>query len=362
MSAFNDAVFLPEAVQSILGQTLKDFEFLIVDDGSTDNSASVLEDQRDPRVRIIRNEENLGLTASLGRGVTLANGRYIARMDADDVAFPHRLQTQADFLEHHPSLVLVGSACVVIDERGRRLSISKRPQSDLEIRWASLLTNPFVHSTVMIRREVLIGHGLNYDPAFGTAQDYDLWTRLLRYGEGANLSVPLIHYRVRSGVTTQRREHQLRNAFQIAARTANEYLPSFKVDVETVRRFWAVYLGEGEASVTREDWAAITRFYRDLFARFSAKSKPPAVTRKYLRRRQGAEIIHSIWRNNFPPHWLPMLVELLVEDPCLPFWCGHQLATGILLRMAFEKSIREPDGVHRRDNPSVKRRANTADP
>jgi len=101
--------------------------------------------------------------------------------------------------------------------------------------------------------------------------------------------------------------------------------------------------------VIRKDWGPITRFYRDLFARFSVRNQGPAATLRYLRRQQGAEIIRSLWRNKFPPHGLPMLAELLVEDPCLPFWCGWRLAAGLLGRLALEKSF--PGLGHRRENP-----------
>ena len=216
MSAFNDAAHLSEAVQSILDQTFADFEFLIIDDGSTDETQDLLRSISDSRVRIVRNEKNLGLTRSLKRGVELARGCYIARIDADDTAFPWRLERQVCFMEEQPGVAILGSGCVLMDETGKSFAFQRQPESDLAIRWTSLSANPFVHSTVMLRRQVLLKHELNYDAAYETSQDYDLWTRLLRYEKAANLPEALIRYRVRRGVTRQRREGQLEHARSIA--------------------------------------------------------------------------------------------------------------------------------------------------
>src|SRR6266496_763095 len=217
MSVYNDAVFLPEAVQSILGQTFTDFEFLIVDDGSTDGTRKYLSSLTDPRVRTVRNHSNVGLTRSLKRGVELARGKYIARLDADDAALPGRLAQQVGFMEERKDVAILGGDCLAVDEAGRFLVERRQPPSDLAIRWTSLLVNPFVHSTVMLRRQVLQDHGLNYDEVFDTTQDYDLWTRLLRHAKGANLPRALIRYRVRPGVTCQKRQRQLEHALSIAA-------------------------------------------------------------------------------------------------------------------------------------------------
>src|SRR5262245_3154447 len=234
MSVFNDADFVLESVHSILDQSLTDFEFLIIDDSSTDKTAELLAQIRDPRVRIVRNEKNVGLTTSLKRGVELARGRYIARLDSDDVALRRRLSQQVEFLEHHPATAILGGACVLVNEAGKAMTLLKRPETDLEIRWTCLLNNPFVHSTMMIRRQVLVDHNLNYDPAFRTAQDYDLWTRILKRQRGANFAEPLIRYRIRSGVTQTRRKEQLDNAFGIAARTIHEVLPEVKIEAAEI--------------------------------------------------------------------------------------------------------------------------------
>ena len=135
MSVYNDGLFLPLAVQSILAQTFPDFEFLIIDDGSTDDSIAYLSQLRDPRVRVVRHPQNLGLTQSLQHGVELAQGEYLARLDADDLATPDRLARQVDYLDQHPAIGLLGSAARKIDEAGRSRSFYRVPLNQLHVRW-----------------------------------------------------------------------------------------------------------------------------------------------------------------------------------------------------------------------------------
>ena len=209
MSVHNGEAFLREAVDSVLAQTMPDFEFIVFDDGSTDGSGRILAGYTDPRLRVIRNERSIGLTASLIRGVELARGRYVARLDADDVAEKHRLARQVGFLGRHPDVGIVGSEVVVIDPRGRRIGRGWVPHGDAQIRWTALFQNPIVHPSALLRRELLVRHGLNYDPAFRTSQDYDLWVRLLEFCRAENFAEPLIRYRVHRGaVSLTRRDDQ----------------------------------------------------------------------------------------------------------------------------------------------------------
>jgi glycosyltransferase involved in cell wall biosynthesis len=119
MSVYNGEKYLCEAIDSILNQTFENFEFLIVNDGSTDRTLEILQSYRDPRIKVINNERNIGLTASLNKGLKIAKGEYVARMDADDVSFPHRLEQQKAFLDRNPRVAMVGSWAEVIDESGK---------------------------------------------------------------------------------------------------------------------------------------------------------------------------------------------------------------------------------------------------
>jgi glycosyltransferase involved in cell wall biosynthesis len=204
MSVYNGAKFLGQAVDSILNQSYRDFEFLIIDDGSEDRSSEILEGfrQKDSRIRILR-QENRGLIESLNRGCELARGLYIARMDADDVAGKKRLELQVAFLMEHPQIGLLGGAVNIIDVEGRILRSTSNPCSDAEIREALPNDCPFWHPTVMMRKDIFEAAG-GYRKVVVHAEDYDLWLRISEVCEMANLRDVLVSYRLHSNqVTTQ---------------------------------------------------------------------------------------------------------------------------------------------------------------
>ena len=269
MSTHNDLSFLPEAVDSILAQTLTDFEFLIVDDGSTDGSGAYLAGLRDPRVRVLRNAANEGLTRSLNRGLNEAAGRYVARMDADDVALPGRLARQVEFLEANPELGLLGTARVLIDEAGGEVAGGPAVCGSLRVRWKMLLGNAFAHPTVMLRRSALERHGLRYDESFRTAQDYELWTRLLCHTGGDNLDEPLLRYRLRAGISRTHRDDQLANHDRIAHAAIRAFVPAATVtaaDVTHLRgRYGGFSVRTPGADAADAHWLGV---YRDLLGAF----------------------------------------------------------------------------------------------
>lgn len=175
MSVYNGEKYLNEAIDSILSQTYTDFEFLIIDDGSTDRTSDILNSYDDPRIRIVTNKENIGLTKSLNRGLKLSQGEYIARMDADDISLPERFEKQISFLEHHSDVVLVGTAKWIIDKKGNVLYGDTPP---LEPSYRNLLnSNQIVHGSVMIRRDILLEYN-GYDERFRKCQDYALWLQI----------------------------------------------------------------------------------------------------------------------------------------------------------------------------------------
>ncbi|MFH1057313.1 MAG: glycosyltransferase [Pseudomonadota bacterium] len=208
MSVHNGQAWLESGLECILNQSLADLEFIVIDDGSSDDTWERLTRRAaaDPRLRPVKNEQNLGLTRSLNRGLALAQGRYLARQDVDDVSLPDRLRSQAELLDASPEVVLAGSWATRIDADGRVLPVlGWQPASDGVIRAKMLLSNAFFHASVMVRRQALIDHGLAYDPDLPFAQDYDLWSRLLHHGQGANLPRPLIQFRTHAGQISQAR-------------------------------------------------------------------------------------------------------------------------------------------------------------
>lgn len=195
MAVFNGARYLDAAVQSILCQTWSDFELLIVDDGSTDDTPQRLASYPDERMRVVRTE-NRGVGAALAHGVTLARGEFVARMDADDIAAPNRLERQLAALEAMPEVGVVDSGVHLMDRQGRPLpdDVTDAFFSRAERRWRLMWRNAVVHPTVMIRRAVLERTGHNYRPRV-IAEDYDLWLRLVPHTEFHRLPEQLLWYR-----------------------------------------------------------------------------------------------------------------------------------------------------------------------
>lgn len=190
MSVYNGERYLREAVESILNQTFGDFEFIIVNDGSTDRTAEILRGFDDERMILIDNPHNIGLTRSLNKGLRMARGEYIARMDADDISLPMRLERQAIFLDDHREVGLVGSFYYEIAGDGREVGIIELYSENDEIQKHLLERNYFCHGTTVFRRSCLEEVGF-YREEFKTAQDYDLWLRIAEKFEVANLTEPL---------------------------------------------------------------------------------------------------------------------------------------------------------------------------
>lgn len=199
MPVHNGAAYLKEAMDSMLGQTLGDFEFLIVDDASTDTSSAIVEAYRDPRIRFIPSRERVKLSGALNLGLDHARGRYIARMDADDISLPRRLEIQARFMEQNPGIGLCGSW---IRYFGAMQSVLERPLHHEDIRAFALIDTPFAHPTVMIRRDLLEQHRLRFDGSYFPTEDFELWTRAMRHFQMANLPQVLLRYRAHGSSLT----------------------------------------------------------------------------------------------------------------------------------------------------------------
>jgi glycosyltransferase involved in cell wall biosynthesis len=200
MCVYNGELCLREAIDSILNQTFKDFEFIIVDDGSTDGTPGILEAcaKQERRIRLLRNASNLGLIPSLNNGLQVACGEYVARQDADDVSLPNRLVLQVQFLDKHPEIGVLGTWMTNVDETGRRV-VWKTPTSHAVIRWSLLFSTSMAHASVMMRRSLLDGD-TTFRPEMLHAEDYDFWSRLSEKAKLANLPECLY----------LRREHELR--------------------------------------------------------------------------------------------------------------------------------------------------------
>jgi glycosyltransferase involved in cell wall biosynthesis len=214
MPVYNGGPFLRSAIESILNQDFSDFDFLIIDDGSTDGSHEIAASYADPRIRLESNGRNLGLIATLNRGLDLARGTYVARMDADDIAFPDRLSKQLTFMEAHPEIGLCGTWYERDSMDGT--SIMTPPEDDASIRFFLIFDTVFAHNTIMFRRKFLEDHGLRYDPDFRHAEDFEFWTRCSRHTQLANLPVVLLRYHFHADNTSNRhRDEQIQTADRI---------------------------------------------------------------------------------------------------------------------------------------------------
>jgi glycosyltransferase involved in cell wall biosynthesis len=196
MPVYNGEKYLREAIDSILNQTFTDFEFLIIDDGSTDDSLKIIEfySNKDSRIKTVINDQNKGIVFSLNRGIKLTKSKYIARMDADDIAFPDRFNKQVEFLENHNKISILGTNMLIIDQDLKILSKTCVPTHSEVITWNLLFLNVIAHPTVMIRNTFFQEIG-NYSFSFPHVEDYELWLRAKDKYQFANLSEPLLYYR-----------------------------------------------------------------------------------------------------------------------------------------------------------------------
>lgn len=194
MPVYNAQNDLRGAIDSILNQTYPHFEFLIIDDGSRDESANIIRTYTDPRIRFLQNEKNIKLVSTLNRGIEEAKGRYLARMDADDVSLPCRLQEQVALIEESDADIC-GSFFEVISEQGLFIRTISAPITPDEVIACLANTVPFAHGSAMIRRSFLLDQGLRYTPGID-AEDYDLWIRMFEAGaKFVNCSQSLYQYR-----------------------------------------------------------------------------------------------------------------------------------------------------------------------
>lgn len=201
MPVFNSARTVGAALKSILVQSYADFEFLIIDDGSTDGSQSTIRSYADSRIRFVQNEKNLGVAESLNRGLEMAHGEYIARMDSDDISVRCRLEHQVRFMDARPDVGISGSWVRLFGDQPR--ITLRSPVGPFVIKAFMLFDNPLFHPSVIMRRQSLEKHKLRYDPGFSRTEDYDLWVRGSQYFLLDNLPEVLVLMRIhRENITS----------------------------------------------------------------------------------------------------------------------------------------------------------------
>lgn len=194
LAVYNGMPYLPEAIESLWAQTFSDFELILIDDASTDGSADYLQSLSDPRIRLLRNQQQQGLAASLNARLAQARGEYMARMDADDISLPRRLERQVAYLEAHPEISICGSWARTFGEGKEQLW--RYPEQDAEIKAEMLFASVLVHSSVMLRASHVKELNVRYDESLEAAQDYALWANLQDRVKFANVPEVLLRYRL----------------------------------------------------------------------------------------------------------------------------------------------------------------------
>jgi glycosyltransferase involved in cell wall biosynthesis len=201
MPAYNAADFIAEAIQSVLAQTFTGFELLIVNDGSIDDTEKIIRSFTDPRIRLI-NQANQGISAALNTGLAAANADYVARFDADDICYPHRLQEQYTFLVNHPDHCIAGCTANYHDMDDNYVFTYHPPGiTNEQIQQTKMHTCPFIHSGVLYRKQAVLDAG-GYDMHAHTFEDHLLWIRVLQHGKAYNIPQTLLKVRLHPGSVT----------------------------------------------------------------------------------------------------------------------------------------------------------------
>lgn len=202
MPVYNGARFVAKTMESILNQSFGDFEFIVIDDASSDNSFDILSNYRDSRIRLFRNDSNIGQVKTLNKGLRLCQGEFIARIDQDDIASKNRLERQTDFLLKHKEYAATGTSAFIINEFGKKIGIYDAPTDTDCFKIEILFNNPILHPSVMIRKKALLEVGC-FNEDFIFSQDYELWSRMLISGyKLTNIDEPLLFLRKHSGSST----------------------------------------------------------------------------------------------------------------------------------------------------------------
>ena len=316
MTVYNGVAFLREALRSVLDQSFEDFEFLIVDDASTDESVSLIRSYADERIRLVLNETNMGQAASLNKGLDLASGEYIARLDQDDVCLPERLARQVALLDARSDVCVTCTWEYTIDEKGRKVRDWRSTINDFGAYLATLTLGlcPVWHPSTMFRRVKVLELG-GYDPSFAPAEDYDLWTRIaLARLSGAIVPEFLVLQRVHGGRQSITRrpvqEANTRRAHEkfIGAFTGDSHIEELGFLLRMEKAFWAKCRSKGEFS---EVLGSMNRMTNGMLERFDLSEAEATSFKRSIYRRLGLGVRLSMRARALPAFlFFPLLLGL----------------------------------------------------
>jgi glycosyltransferase involved in cell wall biosynthesis len=328
LPVYADEPFLEEALDSLAAQTYEDFDVVAVTEEASDAALDALQSSSLDVQRIIYDGEG-GLADALNVGIEAANGEYIARMDADDIAHPDRLVTQVTFLDNNPKVGIVGSAYTRIGSEGQEYGTVMPPTSHLAIRWQLLLTSCIPHPTAMIRRSLLKETGIRYRPAFEAVEDFDLWTRLAHHTRLRNLDQSLLKYRIegkkKSDLNSESKQAQIARIIQ---REVEDVLSNFQITDEELVQLRRLLYDGAAASVDKR--RAGGNYLRMLVAFEQTVADGRRV--RPVRTHATVTLARGVLRPPIQIDSLPVLVWLLKIMPSYPleivrFLYDHRVAT-----------------------------------
>lgn len=251
MAVYNGEKYIGEAIQSVLNQTMSDFEFIIVNDGSKDRTEEIIRSYKDGRIKIINNEKNLGLIGSLNRGLEIASGKYIARLDHDDIAQPERFAIQYQFMEDHPHIDVVGSWTECIDSDGKYIKISRNPTEPIAIKYEFIFNNVMLHSSIFFRTQKIRSNG-GYSKEYIHSEDFEMYTRPYKELVCANIPKVLFKLRIHNSSITGSGETQptvYSNAINIVYRNITKYIEISRKDFDDIVKIMIVKKPDRETSL-----------------------------------------------------------------------------------------------------------------
>lgn len=268
MSVYNSSAFVAEAIQSVLQQTFTDFEFIIINDGSSDNSEAIISSFNDKRINYVVNEGNKGLIYSLNKGISIAKGDFIARMDADDVCDRARFEKQLNAFRNDSNLVICGSFIRTFGNGSENL-IDYMPVSHEQIISSIFFTCPFAHPSVMMKRESLLKLETIYREEYKHSEDYDLWSRLVFTGNTINIPEFLLNYRIHGNqVSTVHEEQKYKNVMKIQSNISAHF--NFNPSAEESAILLNLFKGISRKDKTylKETAALINKLYSSFLQKY----------------------------------------------------------------------------------------------
>lgn len=294
MTVYNGGEYLAKAIRSVLAQDFRDYEFLIIDDCSTDDSVKTVESFTDPRIRLVRNPQNIGQTASLNIGLRESQGEYIARIDADDVALPGWLSAQAEFAKRHPDAAVITLPVVLISTSGQVRKLQGTFSAPQDIYLRILTHSPINHGGCFMRREVVLKEG-GYDNELKIAADYGLWSNLIRKGHSFKASgFAGMAVRVHGGAITKTSKERLRQEMKRVFGENIVAFTNYQPSAEDLEDLWGLFHDLDNFPRERVQGAEAV-FEKILLSRKASLGVLDGACRHYLK----AILKENVWRVKF---------------------------------------------------------------